>query len=162
MARMSSDPCDFWGMTDNLERSWHVQSYFVVFKRRVVDSDAFRLFWKNVQAHRDKTQVILDYELGLTRALTEQGFRPGVFAAIDRWSNALTRRTRWWMKLRRRYNPTLLYPVQLLRIGMPFVKVQLLRDNVGKVPLGPVLRAMKEAGYDERRVQFVTGQLGVP
>lgn len=153
MARMSSDPCDFWGMTDNLELGWHLQSYFVVFKRRVVDSDAFRLFWKDVQPFRDKTQVILNYELGLTRALTDAGFRPGAFAAIDRWSNALTR---WRMKWQKRYNPTLFYPMQLLRIGMPFVKVQLLRDNVGKVRIGPVLRAMKEAGYDERWVQFVT------
>jgi len=157
MDRMSSDPCDFWGMTDNLELVWHLQSYFVVFKRRVIDSDAFRSFWKNVQPHEDKNQVILDYELGLTKHLTDRGFRPGTFAPIDSWSNIFTR---WRMTRGHRYNPTLYYPMDLLRMGMPFVKVNLLRDNVGRIRMKQVLRAMKEAGYDERLAQFVTGPGG--
>ena len=40
------------------------------------------------------------------------------------------------------------------------MKVNLLRDNVGKIRMKPVLRAMKEAGYDERLAQFVTGPDG--
>ena len=102
-------------------------------------------------------KVILDYELGLTKHLTDRGFRPGTFAPIDSWSNLYTR---WRMTRGHRYNPTLYYPMALLRMGMPCVKVNLLRDNVGKIRMNPVLRAMKEAGYDERLAKFVTGPGG--
>src|SRR5262249_1949876 len=43
--RMTEDGCDFWGMTDNFEYRWHLQSYFLVFKREVLRSEAFRSFF---------------------------------------------------------------------------------------------------------------------
>lgn len=149
--RMTHAPCDFWGMTDNFEREWHVQSYFLVFKRKVIDSEAFRLFWTSVLPYRNKTAVILSYEVGLTSFLVDSGFRPGAFLPTEAWTSWAQRRG---MDLTRRWNATLFHPLALLERGMPFIKVMLLRDNVGDVRLGPVYRAMARAGYDLARVKF--------
>jgi rhamnosyltransferase len=143
--RMADIPCDFWGMTDNFEYRWHLQSYFLVFKREVARSEAFRSFFWSVLPYRSKGPVVLGYEVGLTAFLVDNGFRPGAFAPVEAWASWTQRRL---MDLKRTWNPTLFHPHKLLSLGVPFVKGMLLRDNVGNVPLGPVYRAMAEAGYD--------------
>jgi len=144
-SRMSDEPCDFWAMTDNFEYRWHLQSYFMVFKRPVLQAEAFRSFFASVLPYRDKVPVVLSYEVGLTSYLVENGFRPGAFVSSEVWASWAQRRR---MDLERRWNPTLFYPEKLLSLGMPFVKLMLLRDNVGNVALEPVYRAMAKAGYD--------------
>jgi lipopolysaccharide biosynthesis protein len=143
--RMAEDPCDFWGMTDNFEYRWHLQSYFLVFKRQVLESEAFREFFWSVLPYKSKGPVVLGYEVGLTSFLVDSGFRPGAFLPVESWATWLELRR---MDLERRWNPTLFYPTKLLSLGMPFVKLMLLRDNPGNVPLDPVYRAMAAAGYD--------------
>jgi rhamnosyltransferase len=143
--RMSDDPCDFWGMTDNFELRWHLQSYFLVFKRNVVHSEAFRTFFWSVLPYRSKGPVVYGYEIGLTAFLVDSGFRPGAFAPVESWASWAQRKR---MDLERTWNPTLFHPAKLLSLGVPFVKLMLLRDNVGGVPLEPVYRAMEAAGYD--------------
>ncbi len=50
---MSASPCDFWGMTDDAEPEYHLESYFL---------------------------VLLRYEVGLTRSLQEAGCRADAVA----------------------------------------------------------------------------------
>ena len=148
---MAEDRCDFWGMTDNFEVHWHLQSYFLVVRRAVLDSEAFRLFWSSVLPYRNKCAAVMGYELGLTQFLSDSGFQPGAFLPTESWTSWADRRR---MDLWRRWNPTLFHPARLLSRGMPFVKVGLLRDNFGEVSLKPVYRAMAEAGYDLELVKF--------
>jgi lipopolysaccharide biosynthesis protein len=145
LRRMGDDACDFWGMTDSFEYRWHLQSYFLVFKRRALASEAFRRFFGSILPYRSKGPVVLGYEIGLTAFLVENGLVPGAFAPVESWASWTQRRR---MALERRWNPTLFHPEKLLSLGMPFIKVILLRDNPGDVPLGPVYRAMEAAGYD--------------
>jgi lipopolysaccharide biosynthesis protein len=149
--RMAAKPCDFWGMTDNFEWHWHVQSYFLVLRRAVIDSGAFQLFWNSVLPYRNKDAVVMSYELGLTQFLLDSGFRAGAFLPTEAWTTWADRRR---MDLLRRWNPTLFHPMRLLEHGMPFVKVGLLRDNLGEVRLDPVYRAMADSGYDLDLVKF--------
>jgi len=143
--RMSNDACDFWGMTDNFEYRWHLQSYFLVFKERALRSEALGTFFRSVLPYRSKGPIVLSYEVGLTAFLVEQGLLPGALVPIESWASWAQRRR---MDLERSWNPTLFHPTKLLSLGMPFVKVMLLRDNVGQVPLEPVYRAIADAGYD--------------
>ena len=137
--RMAADPCDFWGMTDSLEFSWHLQSYFIVFKKQVIASAAFRQFWSSVLPYRKKEQVVLSYELGLSSFLVESGFRGRAFAAVEAWASKIM--------MHRRRNATLYYPQTLLDMGMPFVKLAVLRNNPHRVNLAPLRRTMQTAGY---------------
>jgi len=145
LGRMSEDPCDFWGMTDNFEYRWHLQSYFLVFKRKAFNSEAFRKFFETILPYRSKGPIVLGYEIGLTAFLVENGLIPGAFIPVESWASWTQRRL---MDLERSWNPTLFHPDKLLSLGMPFIKLTLLRDNPGDVPLGPVYRAMEAAGYD--------------
>jgi len=143
--QMSTPACDFWGMTDCDELSWHLQSYFLVIRRPLIVSPHFARFWDSVLPFRNKLQVTLSYEIGLSTYFRDQGFKAGAFAPVDAWAPPAIRRR---MRRTRAFNPTLFYPLELLAVGMPFVKVSLLKENVGRLPLGPVREAMRAAGYD--------------
>ncbi len=147
--QMAERDCDFWGMTDSFEIRWHVQSYFLVIKRRALQSSAFSQFFDAVLPYRDKDQVIRSYELG--GLLREHGLKPGAFVPMASWLRSPLRRAHVCAKRR---NATLYYPLQLISAGMPLVKVQLLRDNPARVSVVLVLQAMAAAGYDMSLVQF--------
>ncbi len=159
--RMAEEPCDAWGMTENVEIAWHLQSYFLAFRRPVLTSPLFKKFWASVLPFRDKEQVIRSYEVGLSRLLLDYGFRLRAFAPTQsleipgssKLFNALGESL--WARMRsRRVNPTCGYPLPLLRAGMPFVKAEVLRDNPLGADLGPVLEAMEQAGFDMSLVEF--------
>ena len=116
LERMGEAPCDFWGMTDNFEYRWHLQSYFLVIKRAVLVSPSWARFWGGVLALRDKEQVILSYEVGFTSFLVESGFVPGALAPIQSWAPWLVRRR---MDLERRWNTTLFIPKSCSKWGCP-------------------------------------------
>jgi len=157
--RMAKNPCDFWGMTDNFEYRWHLQSYFLVLKQRALESVAFRSFFRSLLPYRSKGQVVMSYEVGFTSFLAENGLVPGAFAATESWASKMTRRR---MTLERRWNPTLFYPEKLLSLGMPFVKVSLLRDNLAELPLDPIHRTMAAAGYDLGLLPFDRHRKPIP
>jgi len=149
--RMQHDPCDFWGMTDSFEIRWHLQSYFLVLKSAVLRSTALTRFFDAVLPYRDKFQLIRSYEVGMALYLSENGLRPAACVPTGSWceSNSQQKRIR-----KGRQNPTLLYPIQLLQSGMPFVKAQLLRDNPKRIALKPVWRAVEATGYDVSLIEF--------
>lgn len=155
--RMSADAADFWGMTDNFAVTWHLQSYFLVFKRRVLSSPIFSKFFASVLPFRDKEQVVFSYEIGLSKFLLENGFKASSFVPMGSWLANERRRAR---VERARLDSTLFFPLELLQAGMPFVKVALLRENRGRVPLAPVLDLMSRSGYAPGLVRF--DRPGVP
>ncbi len=148
--RMGRVDCDFWGMTDSDEYAPHVQSYFLVFRRSATSAPCFSTFWQSVLPYRDKSRIIQSYEIGLTTFLVENGLRRAVVAPLASLPLPL------WQRLNRRAtkNPTSWCPLAVLAAGMPFVKLEVLRDNPAGVPLTPIYRAMEEAGYDLDLVQF--------
>jgi lipopolysaccharide biosynthesis protein len=146
--RMAARECDAWGMTENDELSWHLQSFFLVFRKPVLEAPIFRQFWSSVLPFRDKRQVIRSYEIGLSRLLLDHGFKLDTFAPTEALG-------RWHERLRPRpVNPTCGRPMPLLRAGMPFVKAELLRDNPMGVELEPVIREMARVGFDFSLLQF--------
>jgi rhamnosyltransferase len=140
---MEQRDCDFWGITESVEQTWHIQSYFLAFRRPVLQSEAWRSFWRAVLPFTDRKQVVRSFELGLSVFFSEQGFRPAVYVPQDTlppWGRGV--------------NPFAVYPVRLLEAGVPFMKVETLRDNPGALWLPTVLRAMARCGYDLSLVEF--------
>jgi rhamnosyltransferase len=132
----SVNECDFWGLTDNDEFGRHLQSYFIVFRRQVIQAACFMDFWRSVLPLEDKQQVIQNYEIGLTRWLEENGFKwNAVFAQERMWSLFLSQRS-FVKKIRDWYdrgslgrNTTTFLPDLLLQCGMPFLKAALLYES---------------------------------
>jgi rhamnosyltransferase len=150
--QMSALPCDFWGINDNIELGWHIQSYFLVFRKDALRSKAFADFWKHMLLMRTKDQVIRSYEVGLSTYLTESGLRAEVVAPlaclkplplIPRIVGGGSRR-----------NPTVYHPIELIDLGMPFAKIELLRDNPARVDTTLVYERMRAEGYDLNLVEF--------
>lgn len=74
-ARMAAVPADAWSATSSWAISFHLQSYFVVFRRRVLESAVFWAFWRHLRPQPDKDRTILLGEIGLSYVLRAQGFR---------------------------------------------------------------------------------------
>lgn len=96
---MDDKNCDFWGITKNnfgyrksvkrfIVRRPHVQSYFLVFKKNILQSGILNDFMKTVKHEDDKRQVVSKYEIGLSELLVENGFKYDVLVnAYNRINN---------------------------------------------------------------------------
>lgn len=145
---------DVWGATENFDEAHHLQSYFLVFRRRVLASEAFARFWQSVLPYRDKQQIIWSYEVGLSQFLVEHGFTLAPAVSFDRLFAVAPGNPLMQPLYRAAGNPTCRFPVELLRSRLPFVKVETLRDNPFHVALAPVRDAMRAAGYDLTMIEF--------
>jgi lipopolysaccharide biosynthesis protein len=171
---MTPNNCDFWGMTDSYEIAYHLQSYFLVFKKKVVFSPAFREFWDSVTVEGSKDDVIRKYEVGMTQALVSAGFKPGAYApspssrlkvlaikaslAVKSPGKALRRiqRTlRGGYQERIALTPTLfLWKDLILKSKMPFIKIVLLRDSGDRIDIKGYDKTIRKiSGYDTGLIQ---------
>jgi lipopolysaccharide biosynthesis protein len=150
--RMAGVPCDFWGLTSSQLLAPHLQSYFLVFRPAVLNSDSFLRFWASVLPYRSKDALVLAYEIGLTQFFSDEGFTWQ--AAFPRevlkgtWLKNWTVRGQWTGRVRRFVDPTLLYPDLLLENGMPYVKLGLLERNPHQLNLRSLLKVATQLGYD--------------
>jgi hypothetical protein len=132
--RMDSQPLDVWGALESRDIDRHFQSWFVNFGRAALQSETFRTFWSGVLPLDDKRAVIHQYEVPLWRTFEAAGLRVGAAVNCD------TRRAH--------DNPALDGWRALLRMGLPFVKVQLLRDNPSQsTSLDGWARELRQYGY---------------
>jgi lipopolysaccharide biosynthesis protein len=151
--------CDFWGLTDSEDFGPHLQTYFLVFHQKVLQSARFRDFWRAVLPYQDKYQAIFSYELGLTRWLEEGGYRWRAAFPQSSLIGAYRSGRSFWRKCRDQYqllaclyrrrqfparNTTLLYPDLLLQRGMPFVKASLLQQKSARMSPADVLPLLEE------------------
>ena len=66
---------DFWGNTQNQKFTRHLQSYFLVFRRPVINSKTFASFMENIQKQPDHSLYITEYEIKLTPLLENLGYK---------------------------------------------------------------------------------------
>jgi len=119
------------GLTDNYERNWHVQSYFLAFKQQSLRATAFKAFVERIVAYAAKQDVIDHLETTLTPALQDAGVNCEVlFPATDC------------------SNPTILHWKELLESGFPFLKVETIRDAIPDVDTLNWRQLLNTQGYD--------------
>lgn len=128
----AASQCDFWGLTDNNEVKHHLQSYFILFRRQVLEHPCFQKFWRSVLPFDNKELVVQSYEVGLTSWLEQHGLKWKAIFPQEQIHAMLLSRLRFAEKLRNRIRPhelpqntTLLQPDLLLECGMPFLKTRL-------------------------------------
>lgn len=116
--KMEARKLDFWGATDSNEFSYHLQSYWVVLGRKVFSSEAFKTFIAGIKRLENVQQVILNYELGLTKNLMAAGFSAG--AMVENTLKGAHPKDP-------SYGNLTLFPLYTLENGLPLVKVKALR-----------------------------------
>lgn len=147
---MRGRPCDFWGLTVNDEGgAEHVQSYFVVFRRRVLDDPSLGEFLSGVRSLTGRGSAIVHYETRLTAFLHGRGFsydslvpRSFLEEAEDGYPNPMLR------------------PLELMRRWrMPLVKVKAFDGEIREDPYS-VLDVLRAANPALGRLVFVRERRG--
>ncbi len=121
---MEQKNVDFWGLTNHgkcetrslgIKESIpeHIQSYYLCFGPKVIQSNEFRNFWTNI---KDVGKVIESYESKLTNLLTKSGFKYAVFMNLVNGNSSLR-------GLSSNLNPDI-----LIHLKIPFVKVKSVLD----------------------------------
>jgi SAM-dependent methyltransferase len=172
-AAMREDPAGAWGIVESLEHDRHLQSFFLVFRRSVLASAAFRTFWDSVLPYRNKRQVIRSYELGLTQWLVDAGFTVAAYCpwrkvvrylaenprhafplphALSGIPRLASRLSHFLLRVTGRLyirpaNPTIAFPGELLELGVPFLKLEVLRENPFDRDLDDIRRRVEAMGY---------------
>lgn len=122
--KMSAKASDFWGFIRSRAgtiagQSYdeHIQSYFLVFKKNVINSGVFQGYWDGLKYPETMDSAINDFELGINYCLKANGFRDG--AVSDIYGGAFF--------FRDDENPYLKYSLELLRdFNVPILKCKAL------------------------------------
>ncbi len=117
--RLTREPADFYGFVESAEITPHPQSWFLLFEPRVVRHPAFAQALGQPFVAMSKKQIIAQGEVGTSQRLLAAGFRYQALYKNDRHIPA-----------RHAANPMLLFWREVLfDCGVPFLKIELLRDN---------------------------------
>jgi lipopolysaccharide biosynthesis protein len=121
LERMTRERVDFYGLVESIEIAPHLQSWFLLFEQPVIRNPAFAAILSQPFSKMTKRQIIASGEVGLSRRLVDAGFRYRALYDIERAGLAARCIDA---------SPMLfLWRELLCDTGVPFVKVDLLRDN---------------------------------
>lgn len=148
---MAKGDYDFWGLSDNTQFWYHLQSFFLVFNKRLIQSPVFKDFWDKVEYLEDKMQIIMRYELGLTATFQHHGFKAGSYFQLQPKDQCKVKRLalrkavraslsdpKLFLNFRETYrahsllNKTHYFWQEMLDRKFPYVKVELMRANPEK------------------------------
>lgn len=126
LQELLSRDADFYGFVESLDTSQHLQSWFMLFRPHVYRSRAFQSVMEVPFSRLSKREIIERGEIGLSTALIRAGFRC-VSAYQPTKSGILSRLYS--------LNPShYLWRELITDCRIPFMKVELLRDNPVAVP----------------------------
>jgi lipopolysaccharide biosynthesis protein len=123
-ARLRSETADFVGLTDSHCITHHVQTYFFQLQGAALSNPKLQDFWAGVQVLTNKTNVINTYEVKLLQHVTKDwGLTSNAMFGLDKVLPHATAADCAHLNISHSYWD------HLVSQGMPFVKVELLRDN---------------------------------
>ncbi len=150
IAEMENGGADFWGLVHSKQMGSHLQSFFLGFSNRLVQSTAWAGFWSQVQDLDDKWDVIKTYELGLTKYFVKAGYsfdsymKNPVFPESIRVVDV------------ERLNSLVRFPWDINRVG------RTIRDHKAMIEEGfPYLKASLLWGKDQHRVSSVSSLMNI-
>ena len=112
--RVRNSKFDFIGLTFNNKYFYHLQSYFLVFNKRILNCDEFFVYIKNIMQLPVKSMVIEFYEVRLTQFLKNLGFNCESIYELKEKDGA---------------NIVYKFPRELVEAGFPYVKTRLVKDS---------------------------------
>lgn len=118
---METRHLDFWGATDSQEFHPHLQSFFVVLGWHVFNSPVFRNFIEGITKQPNVQQVIMKYEIGLTKTLAGAGYS---------WGAMVENRLEGVHPNDPTYRNITLHPILSMEMGLPLIKAKALRSVV--------------------------------
>lgn len=121
---------DFWGITRHPEGCFengkefnsHIQAYFLVIKRKMLNSEKFLQFWKEMPYPDSYQMAVEEFEIKFTHYFEKLGFCGRTF--MDEWVTKT--------QLTEQCNPYLYYSGKMIKeLHMPFLKKKCLQFESG-------------------------------
>lgn len=121
---------DFWGLTENYEHNYHLQSYFLHANKKAIQTKNWNSYWGDLQLYENKLDFVKNYEVELSQTLLqEKEIKVGAWLSnktIKEKSEGSFHpnhpKTDFWYGIS---NPTVRYWQALLELGFPFIKKNL-------------------------------------
>ena len=149
---------DFWGLTNSSQIQWHTQSYFFSMRSPLLRSNAAQDYWDSVQPLKHKVDVINNYELKMAKYFRSRGWLTGAIymnPPRTRWKTVLSGVDLRYPRRSARYlyynwrskeqNPMHYLWRTVIDEGVPFVKVEAIRDNPERLPSLPILNYIAQS-----------------
>ena len=146
-AKMAALPCDFWGITESHEVVPHLQSFYLVFRPAALRHPAFSDFFDRVPLCNARTEAIR-CETTLSLWLALHGLRPAAFVPCV---------TAAWQRV----NPSCERWAELLRLGAPVFKRELVLKNEREVSLVGWMDRVIATGYPLALLVAYCNRIGV-
>jgi len=99
---MDKRDCDFWGITRHPEMDIylcagdekskiieHIQSFFLVFRKHVLTSGTFRLWWSSLQKAANYNEEIAYHETKFTSYLEDAGFVSDTYVNFEKYNKLI-------------------------------------------------------------------------
>lgn len=99
---MQTRDCDFWGITKHPQGPFirvnkrkkvklleHIQSYFIVLKKRIFMSKAFMYYWRHLKQVKTFDESVFYHEIGFTKYFTSKGYKADSFINIELHKNLI-------------------------------------------------------------------------
>lgn len=133
--KMENASYDAWSITDSHEVCYHMQSYFLVFNKAIMNNQQFWKFWDNYLVYKNKRNIIEKYEIGLSKFLMKCGYKIGAYCPSKEVTDKIINVTHeYWKEL-------------IIDHQCPTLKIELLRDNPLNVDLTDMKSIMSTTSY---------------
>ncbi len=80
---------DMWGATDSFANQYHIQSYFIVFSKPLIQHLVFGEFWRHLPDLYFRDNIIHRYEIGMSQFFIKKGFKLGAYCPYLRIKESL-------------------------------------------------------------------------
>lgn len=119
---MESRNVDFWGLTENVAYNNHLQTYFLSFGKKIIQSEVLEQFLDDIKADMTYLYYVRELELKLTPFLEKCGYSYSAFVMFEDLAiKALP-------NVKTTYNPTR-YPLSLMSKRVPLLKTKVITDS---------------------------------
>ncbi|MBK6302818.1 MAG: hypothetical protein IPF43_02415 [Arcobacter sp.] len=62
-------------MTDSFKETYHIESFFWVVNKKLIQSDVYKDFWNSCTILENKNQIIKNYEMGFANLFINHGYK---------------------------------------------------------------------------------------
>lgn len=139
--KMNERECDFWGMVASREVKLHLQSNFLVFKKKVFTSQVFKDFVHSFEKQNEFWDYVVKYETRFAEYLTEAGYKFSYLVDYTEYEKRCGGNP---------INPTF-FPLSMLKEGLPLIKRKMFghqHRTLVRESLEETLNAIKKINVD--------------
>lgn len=134
--------CDFWGLyrqkeDEKANMPAHLQSFFLVVKKKMLHSLHFSSFWFELGQLVTKNDAIIQFELGFSQYFTENGYVSFAYSDVSEYEKKHPQASRIW---------TFFKPIELMRnFNFPIIKSKaFVVSRLSESSVNEILSYMKE------------------